>query len=236
MTQPATSVSNSNLANIYQEALTSIVRVRSGRQAVSDAQYFRNQFREALKLAHDEARTRNYSDEADRDARFAVVAFLDESVLNLRSAVFADWVRKPLQEELFGVHVGGEIFFRNLERLMSQVDSPVLADILEVYLLCLALGYAGRYSVSGKGELKTIRDTVLQRVRRIRGARQGLAPGWRPEREEAPLASDPWVKRLLYGAIAAGVLVLVLFVVYRLTLNSAVSNIASISSVSGAAQ
>src|SRR5262252_6993294 len=123
-------VAGSNLALIYQEALTSIVRVRSGRQAVSDAQYFRNQFREALRLAHDEARLRNYADEADRDARFAVVAFLDESVLNLRSAVFADWVRKPLQEELFGVHVGGEIFFRNLERLMGQVDSPVLADIL----------------------------------------------------------------------------------------------------------
>jgi type VI secretion system protein ImpK len=229
-------VAGSNLALIYQEALTSIVRVRSGRQAVSDAQYFRNQFREALRLAHDEARLRNYSDEADRDARFAVVAFLDESVLNLRSAVFADWVRKPLQEELFGVHVGGEIFFRNLERLMGQVDSPVLADILEVYLLCLALGYAGRYSVSGKGELKTIRETVMQRLRRIRGTRQSLAPAWKPESAEAPPPADPWVKRLVYGAVAAVLLVIVLFVVYRLTLNSAVTSIASLSSVSGAAQ
>jgi len=229
-------VAGSNLALIYQEALTSIVRVRSGRQAVSDAQYFRNQFREALRLAHDEARLRNYADEADRDARFAVVAFLDESVLNLRSAVFADWVRKPLQEELFGVHVGGEIFFRNLERLMGQVDSPVLADILEVYLLCLALGYAGRYSVSGKGELKTIRETVMQRVRRIRGTRQSLAPAWKPESAEAPPPADPWVKRLVYGAIASVLLVLALFVVYRLTLNSAVTSIASTSSVSGATQ
>ena len=229
-------VAGSNLALIYQEALTSIVRVRSGRQAVSDAQYFRNQFREALRLAHDEARLRNYPDEADRDARFAVVAFLDESVLNLRSAVFADWVRKPLQEELFGVHVGGEIFFRNLERLMGQVDSPVLADILEVYLLCLALGYAGRYSVSGKGELKTIRETVMQRLRRIRGTSQSLAPAWKPESAEAPPPADPWVKRLVYGAVAAVLLVIVLFVVYRLTLNSAVTSIASLSSVSGAAQ
>ena len=233
--QPSPVASN-NLALIYQEALTSIVRVRSGRQAVSDAQYFRNQVREALRLAHDEARLRNYSDEADRDARFAVVAFLDESVLNLQSAVFADWVRKPLQEELFGVHVGGEIFFRNLERLMGQVDSPVLADILEVYLLCLALGYAGRYSVSGKGELKTIRETVMQRLWRIRGGRQSLAPAWKPENAEALPPADPWVKRLVYGAVASVLLVIVLFVVYRLTLNSAVTGIASISSVSGAAQ
>lgn len=234
--QPSVSVANSNLALIYQEALTSIVRVRSGRQAVSDAQYFRNQFREALKLAHDDARTRNYSDEADRDARFAVVAFLDESVLNLRSAVFADWVRKPLQEELFGVHIGGEIFFRNLERLMGQVDSPVLGNILEVYLLCLALGYAGRYSVSGKGDLKTIRDNVMQRLRRIRGARQGLAPAWRPQSEEAPPPNDPWVKRLLYAAVASVVLVIGLFVIYQLTLHSAVTGVASISSASGANQ
>jgi type VI secretion system protein ImpK len=237
MTQPATPTSTSNLALIYQEALTSIVRLRSGRQAVSDAQYFRNQFREALKLAHEEARNRNYSDEANRDARFAVVAFLDESALNLRSAVFADWARKPLQEELFGVHVGGEIFFRNLERLMGQVDSPVLGDVLEVYLLCLALGYAGRYSVSGKGELKTIRDTVLQRLRRIRGASQDLAPAWRPESEGPSKATgDPWVKRLMYAAVASVVLVLALFVVYKITLGSAVSGISSISAAAGANQ
>src|SRR5947209_20596435 len=93
-----------NLALAFQEALTSIVRIKANRQNVSDAQEFRQQFIGALKLANEEARKRGYSEEAVQDARFAVVAFLDETVLNLGSGIFSDWARKPLQEELFRVH------------------------------------------------------------------------------------------------------------------------------------
>ena len=131
--------SSENLALIYQEALTATVRLRSNRQAVSDAESFRANTREALRVADAEGRRRGYSDEELQLARFAAVAFLDESVLNSRNPVFADWPRKPLQEELFGVHVAGEIFFRNVERLLKASDSPSLADVLEVYLLCLLL-------------------------------------------------------------------------------------------------
>src|ERR1700742_1274131 len=95
-----------NLALAYQETLTPIVRLRSGRQTVTDAAYFREQFIEALKLAKEESRTRGYSDNEIRDGRFAVAAFLDETILNLRSPAFADWARRPLKEELFGVNVG----------------------------------------------------------------------------------------------------------------------------------
>src|SRR4051812_11527108 len=90
-----------NLAFIFQEALTAIVRLRSARQQPSDAQVFRSQMREALNLAHEQARKRGYSDGTIKLAVFAVVAFLDESVLNLHAPVFADWPRKPMQEELF---------------------------------------------------------------------------------------------------------------------------------------
>src|SRR5438445_9500773 len=137
-----------NLALVLQEVLTAIVRLRSNRQAVSDANSFRAHMREALKSADNEGRRYGYSGEDIQLAVFAVVAFLDESILNSRNPMFADWPRKPLQEELFGVHVAGEIFFRNLERLLKDSDSPSLADLLEVYLLCLLLGFAGRYSIS----------------------------------------------------------------------------------------
>lgn len=217
-----------NLAIVYQEVITSIVRLRTGRQAVADPAFFRNQFREALKVAHEEARNRGYSDEANRDARFATVAFLDESILNLRSAVFADWARKPLQEELFGIHVAGEIFFKNLERLLGQVDSQPLGDVLEVYLLCLALGFAGRYSVSTGGELRNIRKHLLDRLHRIRGTNQELAPAWRPEKPATPEPTgDPWVKRLVVVCAACVVLTLVLYGVYWASLSSGVSEIRS---------
>lgn len=220
-----------NLALAYQETLTPIVRLRSGRQTVTDAAYFREQFIEALKLSKEEGRTRGYSDAEIRDGRFAVAAFLDETILNLRSPVFADWARRPLQEELFGVHVGGEVFFQNIDRLMREPDAPRLADVIEVYLLCICLGYAGKYSISGRGELTSLRQTLIVRIRRIRGESPEFSPAWKPaETAHSAAAGDPWLRPLLWTAIGTVVLVLLLFGVYIVNLNSAVGQVQSIAS------
>jgi type IV/VI secretion system ImpK/VasF family protein len=160
-----------NLALIFQEVLTAIVRLRSNRQELSDAESFRFSMREAIKAAIQEARNQGgYNADDIKMATLALVGFLDESVLNLRNPMFADWPRKPLQEELFGIHMAGEIFFRNLEQLMGRPDSADLADLLEVHYLCLLLGYGGRYSIGGKGELQAITTATGDRIRRIRGA------------------------------------------------------------------
>ena len=74
-------------------------------------------------MADQEARNRGYTAEDARLASFAVVAFLDESVLNLQNPVFAGWPRKPLQEEMFGGHVAGEIFYQSLQRLLERSES-----------------------------------------------------------------------------------------------------------------
>ena len=128
MTPSAVAHRTENLALVLQEALTAIVRLRSNRQAVSDAGSFRIHMREALKSADQEARKLGYSGDVMQLATFAVVAFLDESILNSRNPMFADWPRKPLQEELFGTHMAGEVFFQNLQKLLGQTDSPELAD------------------------------------------------------------------------------------------------------------
>src|SRR5690242_2171393 len=135
-----------NLALIFQEVLTVIERLRANRQPVSVAGVFRGQIRSALTAAEQEGMRRGYNPEDVRVGVFAVVAFLDESVLNIQNQVFADWPRKPLQEEMFGVHVAGEIFFRNVERLLQRNDSEGLADLLELHEVCLLLGFRGRFS------------------------------------------------------------------------------------------
>ena len=117
-----------NLAFCFQEAITVGERLRSNRQAVADAESFRYQIRETLKSAAGEAQRRGYNGDDVQLAVFAVVAFLDESILNLRNPVFADWPRRPLQEEMFGHHVAGEIFFQNLQKIMSRDESQETAD------------------------------------------------------------------------------------------------------------
>ena len=161
---------NENLALAFQEILTAAERLRTGRQSIADATAFRYQILEGLKAADQQARNHGYHADDVKLAIFAVVALVDESVLNLRSPVFADWPRRPLQEELFGHHVAGEVFFKNLQDLLGKTDSPDLADLLEVYQLCLLLGFVGRYSLGGRGDLRAVGEAVAEKIRRIRGA------------------------------------------------------------------
>ncbi len=215
-----------NLALAFQEVLTVSGRLRSGRQAVNDAAAFRHNILESLKIADQQARAQGYNGEDIKLAIFAVVAFVDESVLNLRHPAFADWPRRPLQEELFGHHIAGEVFFKNLQDLLVRGESQDLADVLEVYQLCLLLGFAGRYSLGGRGELKAIADVTADKIRRIRGGAGPLSPAWALPLEPARQAgADPWVKRWTIAAAACFALVLVLFAIYKLVLGSGVSSL-----------
>src|SRR5208337_3298136 len=147
-----------------------------------------------------EATRRGYTPDDVRLATFAVVAFLDESILNSNNPIFADWPRMPLQEELFGLHTAGEMFFHCIDRLMAREASPQTADVLEIYALCLLLGYRGRYSMSGQESVRAIASTVAEKLQRLRGGLRPLSPNWAPPKEVVhQQASDPLVQALLFG-------------------------------------
>ena len=215
-----------NLAFVCQELLTVGERLRSNRQQVADAASFRAQIWTAVRQAEDDARRRGYSTDDIELAIFAVVAFLDESILNLRLPVFSDWPRQPLQEERYGHHVAGEIFFQNLTKLLTRSDSNDLADLLEMYQLALLLGFAGRYSMGGRGELRGITVQTGDRIQRIRQTTGWLAPGWQIPME-APVKSggDPWVSRMAVILIACFVFLAVLFGVYVVFLSQGANDI-----------
>jgi len=215
-----------NLALIFQEILVGGERLRSGRQTVADPALFRRQIMDALKMADQQARNQGYNAEDIKLAIFAVVAFVDESVLNLRLPVFADWPRRPLQEELFGHHIAGEVFFKNLQELLGKSDSQDLADLLEVYLLCLLLGFAGRYSLGDRGELRAVTGATEDKIRRIRGGVTLLSPTWElpPEAPQNP-GTDPLVKKIGIAAAACFGLALVLFAVYKMILGSGLTEL-----------
>jgi type VI secretion system protein ImpK len=215
-----------NLAFVFQELLTVGERLRSNRQQVADAASFRAQIWGAVKQAEEDARRRAYPTDDIELAVFAVVAFLDESILNLRLPVFADWPRQPLQEERYGHHVAGEIFFQNLQKLMTRTDSHDLADLLEMYQLALLLGFAGRYSMGGRGELRGIATQTGERIQRIRQTSAWLAPGWQlPVEAPVKTGGDPWVSRLLVILIACVVVVVVLFSIFVVLLSQGSNDI-----------
>lgn len=215
-----------NLALIFQELITVVERMRSGRQNVPDATSFRTHVREALKAADAEGRRRGYNSEDIQLAIFAVVAFLDETILNMRQPAFADWPRQPMQEELFGHHIAGEVFFQNLQALLGRNDSQDLADLLEVYQTCMLLGFAGRYSIGGRAELRAIIEAVAAKIRRIRQTGPELSPRWKLPGETFVFKSkDGVLKGLMIGSGVLVTLAIVLFVVYKITLGGVVSNL-----------
>ncbi len=213
-----------NLALCFQEALTAILRVRFQRQQVQDSESFRAQMRRSLQSAMQDARAMGYASETVQMGVFAAVAYLDESVLNLQSPVFADWARRPLQEELFGGHLAGEAFFRNLQGLLSTQDSPETADALELHCLCLLMGYRGRYALGDSGELHQVLRMARGKIERTRGAASLMPPITAPE-VPAARARDPLTRSLLIATCVLAGLVAIGFGGFEILLSSGATHV-----------
>ena len=217
-----TSTQTSNLASSLEDIFTITLRVRHRSQPVQEAAEFRREIRLILRRSAEQARALGYSGPGVQHAIFAVVAFLDESVLNLQDPVFGDWSRRPLQEELFGGHLAGETFYLNLRSCLQQQDSTEVADLLEVHCLCLLLGYRGRYAFGDGGAVDALLRQARQSIRRIRGeAHLTLAPGTPPPALDPP-AADRWRRPLLWSTASLVMVALVTFIVYELVLASGV--------------
>src|SRR5215469_7148450 len=210
-----------NLALVYQNALTVIARLRAKRQTVTDAKSFRTQFQGALRQAEKEGIAKMYPQDDVRLATFAIVAFLDESILCSNDPAFADWARLPLQEEMFGHAQAGEVFFQHVDQLLRRNDSHGTADLLEVFSLCILMGYQGRYGLGYHGSVRTILDSIADKIRRIRGTLPCFSPGWTiPEGAVQVTLSDPLMKRLLVAALISLFTAALLFLIYRVLLSN----------------
>jgi type IV/VI secretion system ImpK/VasF family protein len=97
-----------------------------------------------------EAKHQGMLDHDYQDARFAIVAWADETILRRPDwEHHKQWRSCPLQLEYFQTRNAGEEVFERLERLRSdQVDAR------EIYYLSLGLGYTGRYFLGLEDELK----------------------------------------------------------------------------------
>jgi type VI secretion system protein ImpK len=218
--QPARldAVRSNSLALLYQSVFIGIVRLQARRQNMTDPVTFRRRIKYALEDVQREASSAGYSVKETRDAEAAVVAFLDEAILSLTGPARDQWAEKPLSVELYGEAIAGEVFFERLEELRTASDSPHLADILEVYLLCLLLGFEGKYSGHLRTQGRVIADRVRAQIDGIRGANYRLSPPLRFA-EAVELEPVPRTENRLWiwqtgGAAAASIGVFILCKLY----------------------
>ncbi len=226
-----------SLASCYENPLTIILRLSGlNQQSAANSQDFRTSIRAALKSAMEQAKALGYSSEANQLAFFAVVSLLDESVLKLQSPAFADWAQQPVALEMFGHNRAGEVFFDNLRTLLTRQDSQETADCLEIYCLCMLLGFKGKYALitsittaSGpgggqrpSGEIQTLVRQAREKIDRIRGQVSFLPDAPAPQVKQTATA-DPWSRGLGIAALVLFVLVLLAFGGFWFALSSGVS-------------
>jgi type VI secretion system protein ImpK len=77
-------------------------------------------------------------------ARFAVFAWIDEAILSSSWNQRLRWQGERLQRLYFQTADAGELFFERLNTI-----GPHQRDVREVYYLCLAMGFMGRYCSEG---------------------------------------------------------------------------------------
>lgn len=112
--------------------------------------------------------------------RFAVAAYLDEMVLSSSWRAREEWSSQPLQYELFSIHEAGVEFFRRLEAIRKGVASN--RDLLELYYLCLALGFEGQYTLAGREKRQALMREIARELGHARGGLPELSPhGRRPD-------------------------------------------------------
>jgi type VI secretion system protein ImpK len=137
-------------------------------------------------------------------AKYAFCAAVDEIILRSRFAIRDAWEMKPLQLALFGDQLAGENFFNRLEALRTRGSEHV--EALEVFHMCLLLGFQGRYILEGSEKLGYLTSRLGDEIAHLKGRRLGFAPhGERPDQVMHKLRSDLplWVLCSVFALISA---------------------------------
>jgi type VI secretion system protein ImpK len=176
---------------------------------------------------------------------FAMVALLDESVLKLQSPAFAEWAQRPMQEEMFGHNRAGEVFFDHLRTLLARQDSEETADGLEVYALCMLLGFKGKYAISmglgststfsaqgggaqsaqQSGEVQALIRQAREKIARIRGEALFLRADTPPPPIKQTASIDRWSRGLGIAALCLLALTVLAFGGFWVVLSSGAARI-----------
>jgi type VI secretion system protein ImpK len=184
-----------------------------------------------LELFEKNCRSIKIDRESIEEAKYALIALIDETVLSVPGACRDFWLSRPLQLDHFGDNIAGEEFYNKLQRLLMQPERKKHA--LEVYYICLSLGFEGKYKIANAQERFTIMDDLGRKLRRTRvRVSSGVSPhGRRAEsnvRKRAGKRMVPMWVNVVFGSLAIAGIWAALFVLNTQKANELIESLSSI--------
>ena len=176
---------------------------------------FRQQVVSALQQVEKDAPANNIEPEDASQAVYALCFFMDSQVAESEWTGKSQWAMEPLGIMMQQDPEGGVNFFKRLEALREPQH-----ELREVFLVCLALGYRGRFAELPVTEQASRIGEIRQKlIRKIHPTPMEREPELFPEayREAAPIV-DPiqppprwWIVASFTAIGVAAVLYLVLW-------------------------
>ena len=111
--------------------------------------------------------------------------------------------------EYFGEQLAGEKFFDKLDAMLGQIE--VTQDAVEIYYVCMLLGFKGKYAVYEKEKLLAIMQktaNALVKVGKIRPVE--LSPNWLVSDQPAPPAErkmPTWAKLTAFAGLGLAIII-----------------------------
>lgn len=161
------------LVDLLYEGFYALFLLRDG-GTIQDEVKFSDRMAELVAEVDRHARKAGIDPDETLAAKYAFCAALDETVMRTQSHARAAWETRPLQLRLFGDQLAGDQFFDRLDDLRLKGRAHLQA--LEVYHMCLLLGFRGRYSLNGVEKLGYITSRLGEEIARMRGGARVFAP------------------------------------------------------------
>lgn len=167
------------LAEVFSDLLVLGIYLKEAKD-LGSPEHLRTRLEHLFHIAEEQTRSKGISTDAHLQAKYAVAAYIDEMIISSRWQHCEQWAARPLQYDFFSEYVAGEGFFKRLDIIRRAF--PVNPDLLEVFALCLILGFEGQYRLHERERLRGLIEDVTREVQAKHGDIPALSPhGQRPE-------------------------------------------------------
>jgi type VI secretion system protein ImpK len=220
------SQSVNDLSSFASPIFDLILRLKGG--IIAPSNNLRPKVASLLKDFEDRANRYRFDSKIVQVAKFALASFVDETILTNNFPLKDEWEKYPLQLEYFGEQLAGNKFFDKLQAMLKQIETT--QDAVEIYYICMLLGFKGRYAVYEHDKLMSILQSTanaLVRVGKISSVE--LSPNWLANDQPKPqekLGMPTWAKVSAFAGIGLAVVIyLVMFLLSSKFLDDAIQKL-----------